>query len=103
MKVQIYTKNKKEPIEIESLKDLTYGKMNELVIYHGQDPISKIEIIVENKDNYLGSDSIGREDFEKKWAGLGSQLTELSHRYSAFGNKTEINVIFEAYTNPRTY
>ncbi len=96
MKIKIYAKEKKEPIEVESLKDLTYGKMNELVVNHGNDPISKIEIIIENKDNYLGSDSIEREALEKKWAGLGSQLIELSHRYSAFGNKTEINVIIEA-------
>lgn len=103
MKVKIHTKNRKEPIEVDSSEDFTYGKMSNMITNHGREPISKIEIIVENKDNYLGSDSIGRADLEKVWAGLGSQLTELSHRYSAFGNKTEINVIFEAYTNPRTY
>ena len=103
MKVKIQKKSKKEPIEISSLKDLTYGKMCELVTDHGRDPITRIEIIIENEDNYLGSNPMGREDLEKKWAGLGSQLTELSHRYSTFGNKTEIKIIVEAYTNPRTY
>lgn len=103
MKTKIYFKNRKTPIEVESLNDFTYGKMSNIVTNHGREPISKIEIIVENKDNYLGNDDIGRENLEKKWAGLGSQLTELSHRYSTFGNRTKINIIFEAYTNPRMY
>ncbi len=103
MKVKIYTKNQKKAIEVESLQDLTYGKMNELVINHGRDPISKIDIVVENKDNYLGSDAVGRKDIEEKWAGLGSQLTELSHRSTSFGNKIKINVTFETYTKPRSY
>ncbi|MEI7557299.1 MAG: hypothetical protein WCJ45_00100 [bacterium] len=103
MKVKIQKKGKKETIEISSLNDLTYGKMSELVTNHGRDPIAKIEIIIENKDNYLGSNPVEREDLEKKWAGLGSQLTELSHRYSTFGNKIKIKIIVEAYTHPRIY
>lgn len=103
MKAKIYFKNRKEPIEVDSPKDFTYGKMSNMITNHGREPISKIEIIVENKDNYLGSDSIGREDLEKRWAGLGTQLTELSHRYSTFGKKTKINIILEVYTNPRIY